>query len=249
MGKFTIGEGVTSVGSFAFHGCSRLSDIHLSANLTSIGHGAFWSCSGLHGIVIPAKLSSLGLEAFWRCRRLKNVTFLGDAPTLPESPSWAVGLFEATAPTFSTYFLSGSMGFTSPTWAGYPAAMIDEASFPAARWLLENGLVHDTDLRHDLNSDGVNLMMAYALSLDPSQNLANRLPVPVMTNNSLNLTFHAATPGIVYKIETSTDLRNWTTEGVVYSELAPDNRRTASINRDSAKRYLRLVVEEGNPDD
>ena len=63
--------------------------------------------------------------------------------------------------------------------------------------------------------------MAYALDLDPRRNLRSRLPVPILTDDSLSLTFHAARPGLTYTVQTSTDLRNWTTEGVTPMASAP----------------------------
>ena len=46
---------------------------------------------------------------------------------------------------------------------------IDERACPAAPWLVSHGLPYDTDLNQDLNGDGVTLLMAYALGLDPKQ--------------------------------------------------------------------------------
>jgi hypothetical protein len=72
------------------------------------------------------------------------------------------------------------------------------------------------------------------------------MPIPVVNGSSLSLSFHAAAPGITYTVETSTDLQNWTTDGVNWSELAEDGHRTASVERNGPRRFLRLVVSE-NP--
>ena len=122
--------------------------------------------------------------------------------------------------------------------------LIDPSSHPAATWLLGHGLPYDADLHHDLNGDGVSLLMAYALDLDPNQRLQNHLPVPVLNEGALSISFHAAAPGITYTVETSTDLRTWTTDSANLSDLDLDNQRTASVSVDSRGRFQRLVVSE-----
>jgi hypothetical protein len=165
------------------------------------------------------------------------VIFLGDAPSLGKA------VFGDAAPGFTIYYLSCSNGFTSPTWNGYPTIRIDERACPAAPWLVAHGFAYDTDLHLDHNGDGVSLLMAYALDLNPQLNLGGRLPVPVMDAESMTMSFHAASPGITYRVETSTDLRTWRTDGVTLSGLDADNKRTAAVRRDAPQRFLRLVVE------
>ena len=105
-------------------------------------------------------------------------------------------LFYRSPPsTYTTYWLSSKTGFTAPIWQGYPAVRIDEATYPAASWLLENNLPYDTDLHQDPDGDGVSHLMAYALNLDPRLNLSASLPAPVLHPDRLSLTFHAATAG------------------------------------------------------
>ena len=85
--------------------------------------------------------------------------------------------------------------------------------------------------------------MAYALDLDPNKNLRNQLPTFALSGDSLSLSFHAASRGVTYTVETSTDLVHWHTEGVSLSELDDISlQRTASISRDGPQRFLRLVV-------
>ena len=69
-----IGSGVTSIGDYAFSGCSGLTSIEIPANVTSIGTRAFFGCSGLTSIEIPANVTSIGQSAFNRCSGLTSVT-------------------------------------------------------------------------------------------------------------------------------------------------------------------------------
>ena len=48
----TFPHGVTSIGDYAFCGCSGLTSITIPNNVTSIGDGAFWDCTGLTSVTI-----------------------------------------------------------------------------------------------------------------------------------------------------------------------------------------------------
>ena len=86
--------------------------------------------------------------------------------------------------------------------------------------------------------------LAYALNLDPNNALAG-MPVPILGSGTLSMSFHGAAQGVTYGAETSTDCQNWVTEGVTISELDPANMRTATVNRDAARRFLRLTFGMG----
>lgn len=237
-------------GNVAFEGSRKLTGVSIPAGVTSIGAETFKGCSALTKVTIPASVTFIGNEyflegslagAFEDCTSLQSAIFLGDAPTY-----FSENTFTNTAPDFTIYYLSSSTGFTSPNWNGYPTVMLDESIYPAAPWLLSHGLPHDTNLHQDLNGDGVSLLMAYALDLDPNANLQSMMPTPVVNGSSLSLSFHAAAPGITYTVETSTDLQNWTTDGVSWSEPAEDGLRTASVERNGPRRFLRLRLAVAN---
>ena len=69
-----IGNGVTSIGGYAFSYCSGLTSIEIPSNVTSIGTRAFFGCSGLTSIEIPSNVTSIGQSAFNRCSGLTSVT-------------------------------------------------------------------------------------------------------------------------------------------------------------------------------
>ncbi len=69
-----IPEGVTSIGEFAFSGCSGLTSITIPESVTSIGFRAFSDCSGLTSITIPKGVSGFIVdEAFLGCTGLTEV--------------------------------------------------------------------------------------------------------------------------------------------------------------------------------
>ena len=70
---YTIPDSVTSIGSFAFEGCSNLNSITIPDSITSIGNFAFYGCSGLTSITIPKSVTSIGDGAFRECSSLTEI--------------------------------------------------------------------------------------------------------------------------------------------------------------------------------
>ena len=70
----TIPNSVTSIGERAFSGCSGLASVTIPNSVKSIGEGAFSGCSGLTSVTIPNSVKSIGKYAFNRCSGLTSVT-------------------------------------------------------------------------------------------------------------------------------------------------------------------------------
>jgi len=70
----TIPNSVTSIGGYAFSGCSGLESITIGNSVTSIGDGAFSLCSSLTSVTIPNSVTSIGIAAFYGCSGLTSVT-------------------------------------------------------------------------------------------------------------------------------------------------------------------------------
>lgn len=69
----TIPGTVTSIGDYAFSGCSGLTSITIPSSITDIGTSAFYNCSGLTGINIPSSVTAIGSSAFTGCSHLTRV--------------------------------------------------------------------------------------------------------------------------------------------------------------------------------
>ena len=70
----TISNSVTSIGGYAFYGCSSLTSVTIPNSVTSIGGYAFSYCSSLTSVTIPNSVTSIGDGAFADCSSLTSVT-------------------------------------------------------------------------------------------------------------------------------------------------------------------------------
>ena len=72
--SITIPNSVTSIGNYAFGSCTGLTSITIPNSVTSIGNYAFGSCTGLTSITIPNSVTSIGNNAFYKCTKLTSIT-------------------------------------------------------------------------------------------------------------------------------------------------------------------------------
>lgn len=73
--EINVGGAVTSIGTYAFSACDRLTSITIPDSVTSIGDFAFSGCARLTGIMIPDSVTSIDDTAFVGCHGLTDVTF------------------------------------------------------------------------------------------------------------------------------------------------------------------------------
>ena len=69
-----IPNSVTSIGDYAFYGCSSLTSVTIGESVTSIGENAFSYCSFLTSVTISESVTSIGMYAFNKCSSLTSVT-------------------------------------------------------------------------------------------------------------------------------------------------------------------------------
>ena len=68
-----IGDGITSIGEYAFSSCTGVTSIEIPNSVTTIGKYAFSSCTGLTSIEIPNSVTTIGKYAFSGCTGLTTV--------------------------------------------------------------------------------------------------------------------------------------------------------------------------------
>ena len=132
----TIGNSVTSIGGYAFggcsnlatvnwnaisctsagqsnypifDGCSKLATINIGNNVTTIPDYAFRDCTGLTSITIPNSVTSIGAGAFYGCSGLTSVTIGSGVTSIGSSAfSGCIGLTSITIPNGVTSIGAGA---------------------------------------------------------------------------------------------------------------------------------------------
>jgi len=112
--SYTIPSSVTSIGDYAFAGCTSLTSVTIPNSVTSIGYVAFED-TRMMSVTIPNSVTSIENNAFDNCTSLTSAIFMGNAPLMGSN------MFDSAASGFTVDYLSGASGFSTPTWNGYPS--------------------------------------------------------------------------------------------------------------------------------
>lgn len=73
INRIVVEEGVTSVGSLAFYGCSAAVRVSLPSTVTAIGDCAFKNCTSMTYVNLPEGLEYIGQAAFENCAALNGI--------------------------------------------------------------------------------------------------------------------------------------------------------------------------------
>ena len=101
----TIPDGVTSIGSYAFYGCTGLTSVTIPDSVTSIGGSAFKDCTSLTSIELPYSVNTVYDSAFKGCSAMESIYFY----------SRNCSIYSGAIPVNATIY--GYAGSTAETYA------------------------------------------------------------------------------------------------------------------------------------
>ncbi len=68
--QYIIPDGVKTIGTFTFYGCSRLTEVIIPNSVKRIRRCAFWGCKSLTSIIIPDSVTEMEVYAFDKTKKL-----------------------------------------------------------------------------------------------------------------------------------------------------------------------------------
>ena len=83
--EYIIPDRVTTIGVYAFRGCSSLTSVTIGDSVTTIGYGAFDGCSSLTSVTIGDSVTKIGERTFSGCSSLTSITIPDSVTTIGDS--------------------------------------------------------------------------------------------------------------------------------------------------------------------
>ena len=112
----TIGNGVTSIGNFAFIGCQSLATATIGNSVATIGENAFDHCDAMTSVTLPASVTSLNQGAFKNCVGLQRIDIQHDGAV-----SLAGNVFQNDNELQYIFFpsIAAEQANTTGNWSGF----------------------------------------------------------------------------------------------------------------------------------
>ena len=118
--RIIIGDGVTTIGNYAFRDFRDLTSVTIPNSVTTIGNTAFYGCRSLSSVTIPNSVTTIRKHAFRGCSSLTSVTIPNSVTTIGDYAfDGCSSLTSVTIPnsvtTIGDYAFDGCSSLTSVT--------------------------------------------------------------------------------------------------------------------------------------
>ena len=101
--KVVITSGITTIGAYAFYGCSNLTEIVIPDTVQSIGEYAFYNCAALTEVHIPEGVKEIAANTFFGCASLQEMIVPDSVQTISAGAfAGCSGLYAVTIPASMT---------------------------------------------------------------------------------------------------------------------------------------------------
>ena len=134
---YAIPNSVTSIGSSAFFGCSRLTQVNIPDGVKSIGDGAFFGSFALTQVDIPNSVTSIGDYAFAECSALidinvgsGNTTYCSENSVLFNKDKTTLVCYPADKPE-TVYAIPNSVTSIGD-WAFFRCSRLTQVNIPSS---------------------------------------------------------------------------------------------------------------------
>ena len=159
LAECTIPDSVTSIGDWAFAGCTSLTSVTIPDSVTSIGAWAFGNCTSLTSVTIPDGVTSIGEYTFYNCTSLTSVTIPDSVTSIGDSAfDGCVTLTSVTIPDSVTriggYAFSGCESLTNVYFTGTEEAW-NGITIDDGNDALKNANIHYNYVSHTHSYDAV----------------------------------------------------------------------------------------------
>ena len=226
LASVTIPNSVTSIGDYAFDGCTGLTSIDVPNSVTSIGDFSFEDCSGLASVIIGNSVTSIGTSAFESCTSLTSVTIPNSVTSIVSSS------FENCSSLTSVTIGNGVQFIYSEAFAGcgkLNTFKIFATSLPTNYNLFEGSNIENATLMVPVES-----IDAYK-STEPWSNFGTIIGITgTVVEKCATPTIHYADGKLTFECETEGTIFHSTitppsTESYSGNEVRPSTTYTVSV--------------------